>query len=84
MRYLSVYVDLEINFDKRSTNIPKEYLAMIGACSAGSPIPNWFSALILKMYSFIPVSLHALKVVCLTVAESFIHSSLSVCRLSTM
>lgn len=70
--------------DHFKRNIPKEYFAMIGGCSVGSPMPYWFSALILKMYSFIAVSLQALKVVCFTVADSFTHSSLSVCRLSTM
>lgn len=50
----------------------------MGACSAGCPMPYWFSALIRKMYSFMAVSLQALKVVCLTVADSFTHSSLSV------
>lgn len=41
-------------------------------------MPYWFSALILKMYSLRALSLQALNVVCLTVADSFTHSSLSV------
>lgn len=65
-------------------NLPKEYFAMIGECCAGAPMPYWFSALILKIYSFNAMSLQALKVVCFTVADSFTHSSFSVRRLSTM